>query len=209
MWCHLLFPQVMASPPTHHLCLHQHAPDLSSYAFPSNQVWSITYKCGTPSGTKQTNKRHSSVSHLLWMPSTLHVEQWFQVHEEILRPVGCRKVWWGEFVLLNLLLLCRTYTNNKRNGKNPRKWVAEQMWYRRGYPELGRPCKLITGTCQLRGKQGKACKLNQLASWGCKSCKLSSIYDKFVVDKFISLLIPAFLTYLLSANPLLHLPQKH
>ena len=83
----------------------------------------------------------------------------------------------------------------------------------RGYPELGRPCKLIAGTCQLRGKQGKACKSNRLASRGRKSCKLSSIYGKFVVDKFISLLIPAFPTYLQSptANPLvqrLSAPQQ-
>ena len=46
------FPPVMASPPTHHLCLHQCMLDLSSYAFPSNQARSITYRCSVPSGTK-------------------------------------------------------------------------------------------------------------------------------------------------------------
>ena len=58
-----------------------------------------------------------------------------------------------------------------------------------------------------KGKHGKS---NQLASWDHKSCKLSSIYGKFVIDKWLSWLVPAFPTYLQSptANPLLHL-YKH
>ena len=76
---------------------------------------------------------------------------------EIVKPVRCRRV---DFILLHLLffvysvLLCIPMI--RASGRNPVKWNGEQMWYQRGCPELGRPCKLIAGTCQLRGKQGKA-----------------------------------------------------
>ena len=121
---------------------------------------------------------------------------------------GCNALVEGEFILPCLCLHCPTYTNNERNSKEPNKVKCWIDGISERYPELGRPCKLIAGTCRLRGKQGKACKSNRLASQGRKSCKLSSIYGKFVVDKFISLLIPAFPTYPQSptANPLLHLP---
>ena len=109
------------------------------------------------------NKWRSAVSHLLWMPSTSPVEKGF--HVGILRPVGCSR--WNALVegklyyFVYLYFVLHTWIM-RGNERNPRKLVAEQMWYQRGYPELGRPCKLIAMTCQLRGKQAKA--VNQ-TSW--------------------------------------------
>ena len=98
---------------------HHHPPII--YAF-TNVCWTSPatplhqIKCG-PSHMSVVhqaaqNKWHSTISCLLLMPSTSLVEQWFQVHEGKWN-VGMYDE--GNYVLLNLFLLCSTYTNDKRN----------------------------------------------------------------------------------------------
>ena len=119
-----LFPPVTTSPPTHHLYLNQRAPDLPSYALPSNQARSISYQCGGPSGTKQMTRRRFS-----FVMDAINITCGEGISCGDLKASGmwqgAMPLWRGVlyyYVYLYFVLHTRII---RGNGRNPRNWVAE------------------------------------------------------------------------------------
>ena len=114
-----LFPPVTASPPIIFALTNVHR---TSPAMPFHQTKHSPSHIGVVRQAAQ-NKRRSTVSRLLWMPSTSPVEKGF--HVGILRPVGCSRVQ-GDFILFCVSLLCPTYANNKRKWEESKElgsWI--------------------------------------------------------------------------------------